>query len=343
MVGPSPASVEHAPPRRGGSAPPRGRARSRRGCPSPGAGARRDRPPGSGRAGGCRAARAWPARRAWGRGRRSPPGDPPRQPCARATRRAPVRSPAPASPARRCAEPPPHLLRVALVRRLLDRPAFLARPLEPAGVAQPALELVGERAEVLDVLAGVAELLGGERPGVPAGEGGRLREADLEHVMEQPGVAGLGGEAGEAGRHLRVEDVGERGPPGAAEDRHVLAARVQHDLDRRVGKHRRQRRGIAEVVLDRVEQHDLVADRDLHEAEQRPVAALGKELRVDAEPALLAGACGDAFELRHRAPSPSAESPSRPPCRQPRTRVRRRPSVRARRSRHGAAARRGTR
>ena len=51
-----------------------------------------------------------------------------------------------------------------------------------------------------------------------------------------------------------------------------------------------------------------VADADLHEAEQRPVAALGHELGVDAEPPLLAGAGGEPLELRHRAPSPSAPS-----------------------------------
>ena len=108
-------------------------------------------------------------------------------------------------------QPAPHLLGIALVRRVGDRAALLARPVQPAALAQARLQRVGQRRQVLDVLARVAELLRGERPGVPAGEGGRLGEPDLEHVVQQPGVAGLGGVAGEARGDLRVEDVGERG------------------------------------------------------------------------------------------------------------------------------------
>ena len=251
--------------------------------------------------------------------------------------------PLPRVEARDARQAPPDLVGIALVRRLLDRPALLARPLQPAGLAQAALQVVGEGIQVLDVLARVAELLGRQRPGVPAGEGRRLREPDPQDVVEEPGVARLGGEAGEPRRDLGVEDVGERGAPRAPEDRHVLAAGVEHDLHRRVGEHGGQRGGIAEIVLDRVEQHDLVPDRDLHEAEQRAVAALGQELRVDAEPARLAGARGDPRELRHRAPSPSAPSRARPACRRPRRRAPRRPSGRARRSRRAGAAHRGTR
>ena len=87
-----------------------------------------------------------------------------------------------------------------------------------------------------DVLGGVAELLGGQRPGVPARVAGRLADAPAEDRAEQVAVAGLRAAAGEPGRDLRVEDVGELGLPGAAQDRHVLAAGVQDDLDRRVGQ-----------------------------------------------------------------------------------------------------------
>ncbi len=111
--------------------------------------------------------------------------------------------------------------------------------------------------------------------------------------MQQARVPGLRREAGEAGGDLGVEDVREGRAPGAAQDRDVLAARVQDHLDRGVGEHLRQRSGIAEILLQRVEHDDLLADADLHEAEQRAIAALGHELRVDPEPPLLAGACGE--------------------------------------------------
>ena len=137
----------------------------------------------------------------------------------------------------RARQPPPHLLGVALVGRLLDRPALLARPLESARGLEPAAQLVRQVEQVLDVALGVAQLLLGQRPGVPAREARRLGEPDPQHVVQKPAVAGLGGEAGEPGGDLRVEHARELGAPLAAQDRHVLAAGVDHDLHLGVGEH----------------------------------------------------------------------------------------------------------
>ena len=76
---------------------------------------------------------------------------------------------------------------------------------------QAALELVGELEQVGDVLGGVAELLGGQRAGVPAGVAGGLADAPAEDRAEQVAVAGLGARAGETGGELGVEDVVELG------------------------------------------------------------------------------------------------------------------------------------
>jgi hypothetical protein len=74
---------------------------------------------------------------------------------------------------------------------------------------------------------------------------------------------------------------------------------VQDDLDRRVGEHRRQRRGV-EAVHERVEHGDLLADDDLDEAEERLVPPLRHELRVEAEPAELARRLREPVDLRLR-------------------------------------------
>ena len=150
---------------------------------------------------------------------------------------------------------------------------------------------------MLDVLARVGELLLGQRPRVPAREARGLGDADAQHVVQQPGVAGLGGEAGEARGDLGVEHVGDVGPPLAAQDRHVLAAGVEHDLHGGVGEHGGQRRRVE--ALHRVEHHDLAADRELHEAQQRPVAALGHELRVDPEAPFPLRALGQPLDVVH--------------------------------------------
>ena len=188
----------------------------------------------------------------------------------------------------------PGAVRVPLVGGRLQAPAFLARPRLASGLAQPALDLVGQLEQVGHVLGGVAELLGGERSRVPAGVAGRLADAAAEHRSEQVAVAGLRAGADEPGRQLRVEQVGDLGPPGAAEDRHVLAAGVEHDLDGRIAQQLRHRRDV-HPAAQRIDQIDAwtaavrrVVHGDLDQAQERPVAALGHELGVDPDPALLA-------------------------------------------------------
>ena len=68
-----------------------------------------------------------------------------------------------------------------------------------------------------------------------------------------------------------------------------LHAGVRHEL--------RQRGRVAHAVLHRVEHDDLVADADLHEAQERPVPALGHELGVDPEAPLVASARRQALDL----------------------------------------------
>ena len=105
-----------------------------------------------------------------------------------------------------------------------------------------------------DVLARVAQLLGGQRALVPARVARGLADAAAEDRAEQVSVAGLGTRADEPGRDLGVEEIVDLRAPGAAEDRDVLAARVEHDLDRGVREQLGERRHVD--ILQRVDQHD---------------------------------------------------------------------------------------
>ena len=70
-----------------------------------------------------------------------------------------------------------------------------------------------------------------------------------------------------------------------AHERDVLAAGVHDDLDPGVREHRCQRRAV-ELLGQRIEHQDALArvlpfgDRELHQAQQRAVAALAHELGV---------------------------------------------------------------
>ena len=83
------------------------------------------------------------------------------------------------------------VVRVALVGGRLEPAALLARPAQPAGLREAALHLVGELEQVRDVLGGVAELLGGQRPGVPSRVARGLADPPAEHRAEQVAVPGL--------------------------------------------------------------------------------------------------------------------------------------------------------
>ena len=147
----------------------------------------------------------------------------------------------------------PHGLRVALVGGALESPALLARPFQAPALAQATLQLVGELEQVQDVLLCVAQLLGGERPGIPPGVARGLADAPAEDRADQVAVAGLRARPGEPSGDLRVEDVRQLGAPDAAQDRDVLPTGMEHDLDLRVGHQLGERREV-ECLVERVDQ-----------------------------------------------------------------------------------------
>ena len=106
-------------------------------------------------------------------------------------------------------------LRVALVGRALEPSALLDRPLVAPALPQSALQLVGQREQVDDVFSCVAELLGGQRPGVPSGVAGGLAETHIKDCRQQVAVARLRALAGKPGGNLSVEDVRDLGAPGS--------------------------------------------------------------------------------------------------------------------------------
>src|SRR6202034_4603185 len=74
---------------------------------------------------------------------------------------------------------------VALVADALEAFALLARPAQAADLIQAVLQLDRERAQVHDVVAGVVELLAGERARVPAGEARALRQFHAKQRSQQ--------------------------------------------------------------------------------------------------------------------------------------------------------------
>ncbi len=108
-------------------------------------------------------------------------------------------------------------------------------------------------------------------------------------------------QSGEARGHLRVEHVAHLRVEATADQRDVLAPGVHDDLDCGVGEHLGERRSV-ELLGQRVNDQDALVrvpgfgDRELHQAQQRAVAALAHELRVQRQAAGRAGAVGQRLQ-----------------------------------------------
>ena len=228
-------------PRRGGPARPPCRARSRRGCPSP------RRRTTSGLTPRICASSRRPA--GWRLASSTTVGSRSTEPTGRSSRdavrsrhaassRATARSrgsrPATRGSRRQTSSGSRSSVASAIARHSSRAHSSRPRPSSRAG------DLVGQRQQVLDVAARVAELLLGQRPRVPAREARGLRQPDPQDVVEQAVVARLGGEAREAGRDLRVEHVRERRSATRGAGSRRPGGRRARRSRRRVGEHRRR-------------------------------------------------------------------------------------------------------
>ena len=83
---------------------------------------------------------------------------------------------------------------------------------------------------------------------------------------------------------------------------------MHDDLDGRIGEHLPDR--ARALTVQRVEDHDLgpvvALDHELHQAQQRPIAALGDKLGVEPDASLRARALGELLERGARAHPTSA-------------------------------------
>ena len=161
---------------------------------------------------------------------------------------------------------------VALVARLLEEAALLARPLQAAERGQAAFELGREREQVDDVLACVPRLLG---------ESGRASQrvklALLARRTPRISASSVSYEdCAPIPRSRRRSACRRRCSPlwrAPADERDVLAPGVDDHLDRGVGEHRRQRRAV-EVLLRAG--RSARSARDWRDSRRAPPAGSGR-------------------------------------------------------------------
>ena len=168
------------------------------------------------------------------------------------------------------------------------------RPVQAAGLLEARLQLVPQRLQPAHVVARVDELRGGQRPALPVGERLVVVGRHLQRVAQQPLQAGRRRQPDEAGHHLRVADAGGARAVVQTEGEHVGGRGVHQDLDGGVGDQLGDR--LERRSGERIDQHDVAVDGDLHEAQHGRVGALPEELRVDRAPAGSAGARGDLLD-----------------------------------------------
>ena len=240
---------------------------------------------------------------ATGRAGPSRPAGPRARRCARARRPARGRSRARAGPARSSAAAAATPRR-GRARRWRRRSAGTPRAPTRAGPSrQPRLDLVGQRQQVLDVLGRVVELLLGQRPLVPAREATPTSSAGC---AARRGAARGSRPAREKPAKPAATCVSKTLVTSVSQQRRSSATswRPAWRTISTSGSARHAASGAGSNSGPPIGSRITISspDDDLHQAQQRPVAALGHELGVDPEAALRAGAvcqCGDVHVRAH--------------------------------------------
>ncbi len=122
-------------------------------------------------------------------------------------------------------------INVALVGRLFQWKALLASPVKSPALIEALLENRRHLAQMENITARISLLLLAQWAGVPVRKAGALVELHLEQVTEQGLVADLRSQAGKGSRDLGVEAIARMGVPESPQQRDVLAASVDNDLD----------------------------------------------------------------------------------------------------------------
>ena len=149
---------------------------------------------------------------------------------------------------------------------------------------QARVERVVQREQMADVVGGILELRWRERPAQPVGTGLALDQRNPQHVLHQPLVADAGGDAGQRRSGLGVEQRLRHHAACMAERDQVFAGAVHYLEHGRVDEQRPQR--IDNAGGERIDEQDVivvVAQRDLHQRQLRPIGAFADELGVQAD------------------------------------------------------------
>ena len=168
-----------------------------------------------------------------------------------------------------------------VVRRIGELRHFLGQPVATAGRPQPRRQLAVDGQQVGDIGDGVFRLARRQRPQRPVGEARTLVDARLGQLADQRLVGDLVAEAAHHRRHLRIEHrLRQHAAHQPVEDLQILAGGMKHLQNLRCLHHPEQRREI-HAGGQRINRHRLIATRNLHETELRPVGALAHEFGID--------------------------------------------------------------
>jgi hypothetical protein len=153
---------------------------------------------------------------------------------------------------------------------------------------------------VAHVVQGIAQLPLAERPAPPVGVLRAFVEHHAEQLLHHAAVADLIGKPGERCGDLRVDEAARGDAVAGDQQAQVLAGRVRHHLDRRIGDQGEQR---GRVDRQGVYRGHLgctrIAPRHLHEGQLGDIAVLGHELEVDGELAGLGDRVRDLGDTIH--------------------------------------------
>lgn len=152
--------------------------------------------------------------------------------------------------------------------------------MQPVLLGQLFAQCLINGAQMRHIRRRILDLRLAQRSGRPVAEPMRLVDRATSDRPDQTVIPNLIAKPGDHRRNLRIENRRRQTVEQMQKNFQILARRVKNFHTVRIGQKLTQR-GKVQTFSERIDQHNIIAARKLHQAQLRPICPLSNEFRVD--------------------------------------------------------------